>query len=207
MPTQDHGFVALIPVKSPSIGKSRLADAPDREALARAIALDTIRAASAATSVRRVLVVTDADFAPHAAGLGIEVVPDPGGGLNAALRAGAGVAAHTSPDLRPVALLADLPALTPAALDAALGLVGGGAAYCPDADDTGTTLLTSSYDDFDPRFGARSAAAHAAAGAIAIEGAPPGLRRDVDDLATLREAAAIGLGPDTSALLARTPHF
>src|SRR3546814_13444189 len=53
-------WIVIIPVKPADIGKSRLSDAGgDRMALARAIALDTIAAASAATQVARVLVVTD----------------------------------------------------------------------------------------------------------------------------------------------------
>ena len=91
----------------------------------------------------------------------------------------------------PVALLGDLPALRPADLDAALASIDAGeAAYVADADGTGTTLYTAAYDGFSPRFGAGSAAAHDVV-ARPIEGALPGLRRDVDDLADLRA----GLGP------------
>ena len=73
---------------------------------------------------------------------------------------------------------------------------GGEAAYVADADGSGTTLYTAAYDAFDPRFGAGSAAAHSVS-ARPIAGELAGLRRDVDDLATLREAWAIGVGPRT----------
>lgn len=196
----EHGFVALVPVKSPAIGKSRLDGVADRAALARAIAMDTIAAARAASTVQHVLVITDADFADDAHGLGAEVAGDPGSGLNAALRAGAVLASQRWPALRPVALLADLPALTPALLDTALASVAAGPAYCCDAEGTGTTLYTAPYADFDPRFGPGSAAAHLASGAVPIEGELAGLRRDVDDAESLGVARVLGLGPATSAL-------
>lgn len=195
------GFVALIPVKSPTVGKSRLAGVADREAIARAIATDTVRAARGASTVRRVLVITDDDFAPAARELGVDVVADPARGLNAALRLGSALAAADWPTLRPVAVLADLPALTPALLDTALAQVTGDAAYCADLEGTGTTLYTAAYADFDPHFGPGSAAAHASTGAVAITGELAGLRRDVDDPATLAAAVELGLGPATIAAL------
>lgn len=201
MPQQTLGFAVLVPVKSPAIGKSRLSGIADRERLARAIATDTIRAARAASSVRRVLVITDSTFAPVAAGLGVEVVTDPGTGLNGALRAGAASLRERGSQEQPVALLADLPALTPAQLDEALGQVGHRPSYCADAEGTGTTLYTAPYDDFDPHFGVDSAAAHAATGAVAVHGELAGLRRDVDDPASLAAAVALGVGPATAELM------
>jgi 2-phospho-L-lactate guanylyltransferase len=46
-----------------------------------------------------------------------------------------------------------------------------------------------------------SAAAHAADGAIPLDGDWPGLRRDVDTVEDLWAAAAVGLGPASSAAL------
>ncbi|HJQ05981.1 MAG TPA: 2-phospho-L-lactate guanylyltransferase [Nocardioides sp.] len=207
----DGGFVALVPVKPPAIGKSRLGGVADRAALARAIAIDTICAARDTAAVARVLVVTESDdssgdaFGEEVRALGVEVCADPGGGLNAALRAGSAVARGRWPALRPVALLADLPALTPDLLDTALASVAGGPAYCSDAEGTGTTLYTAAYDDFDPRFGAGSAAAHRDAGGVPIGGVLAGLRRDVDDAESLAAARVLGLGPATSALLESVP--
>jgi 2-phospho-L-lactate guanylyltransferase len=122
------------------------------------------------------------------------------------LRHGASVARERWPSLVPVALLADLPALRPDDLGSALATVAsradGGSAYVVDADGTGTTLYTAPYDDFDPRFGAGSAAAHADAGAWPLPGELRTLRRDVDDADGLRTALALGVGPSTAAALA-----
>jgi 2-phospho-L-lactate/phosphoenolpyruvate guanylyltransferase len=199
------GCVALVPVKPPDRGKSRLVGVPGeaRGRLAAAFALDTVRACLAVDALARVLVVTDdADFATEVARLGAETCPDgENAGLNAALRHAAATAAGRWPRLRPVALCADLPAVRPDEIGTVLGRLPAGAAYVADAEGTGTTLYSAAYDVFDPRYGIDSAAAHAAAGALALEGDVPGLRRDVDDLADLREAASLGVGPATSAVL------
>src|SRR5690349_5416894 len=108
-------WVVVVPVKPAAEGKSRLAGflAPtERAALARAMALDTIAAASATAGVVRVLVVTADEEIRSAVPF---VVDDPGGGLDAAVRAGVAQVCG------PVAvLLGDLPALRPEHLRAAL---------------------------------------------------------------------------------------
>lgn len=199
------GCVALIPVKPPEQGKSRLVGVPDvaRGRLAAAFAHDTVRACLAADTLARVLVVTDdEDLAAQVAGLGAETCPDGDvRGLNAALRYAAAISADLWPGLRPVALCADLPALRPDEIDDVLARLPRGPAYVADVEGTGTTLYTAAYDDFDPRYGAGSAAAHAAAGALALPGDLPGLRRDVDDLDDLQDAAVLGVGPATAAVL------
>lgn len=202
------GFVAIVPVKSPTVGKSRLTGlSVDRRLLAAAFAADTVAACLATPRVVRVLAVTDdQDVARALETLGAEVCPDgPVPGLNAALRHAASVARDRWPSLVPVALLADLPALRPDDLGAALACVAdreaGGASYVIDADGTGTTLYTAPYDDFAPRFGAGSAAAHADAGAWPVPGGLPSLRRDVDDADGLRAAQDLGLGDATTAAL------
>jgi 2-phospho-L-lactate guanylyltransferase len=197
-------YVVLVPVKPPASGKSRLGGSLDvgdteRRALAAAIALDTVEACRGATLVNEVLAVTDdAGFAAELAAIGCDTIPDgTSGDLNSTLRLAAAEAHRRWPHLVPVALLGDLPALRPAELDAALGSIEpGAAAYVADADGSGTTLYTAAYDGFAPRFGVGSAAAHDAV-ARQVEGLLPGLRRDVDDLADLREAWALGVGPRT----------
>ncbi|MDO9455506.1 2-phospho-L-lactate guanylyltransferase [Nocardioides sp.] len=198
----EPAYVVVLPVKPPARGKSRLQGIPDerRRGLAEAFALDTAAACLGSPSVAAVLAVTDdAAFALRLATAGCATVPDGGAGLNGALRQAAAEAVRRWPGLQPVALLADLPALRTADLDAALAaLVPGGPSYVADADGTGTTLYTAPYDEFDPAFGADSAAAHRDAGALAVRGELASLRRDVDDLDDLRSAAAIGLGVETA---------
>lgn len=200
------GFVILLPVKSPGTGKTRmtsLTDA-DRARLAGSFAIDALDACLATPGVAEVMVVSDdADFATVLASRGARTCADPEQGLNAALRHAADVVRADRPDLRPVALLADLPALSPADLAAALGFASAasGACFVQDADGTGTTLYTAPYDAFEPRFGPGSAQRHSAH-AVAVPGPLTTLRRDVDDLDGLQEAIALGVGPATTAALA-----
>ncbi|CAN5619988.1 2-phospho-L-lactate guanylyltransferase [soil metagenome] len=206
----EEQFVVVVPVKPPALGKSRLQGLSDalRRELAGAFALDTAAAALATPAVTQVLAATDdAAFAARLAALGCATLPDGDtSGLHAALRQAVAEARRRWPELTPVALLADLPALRPAELDAALAsLVPGGASYVADADGTGTTLYTAPYDEFDPAFGEGSAGAHLAGGALAVRGDLASLRRDVDDLDDLRAAVVLGVGPETAALVARLP--
>ena len=66
----------------------------------------------------------------------------------------------------------------------------------------GKTLYTALYDVVDPRYGPDSRAAHLDAGAVEVGGLLASLRRDVDDLADLAAAQALGLGPCTAAVVA-----
>ena len=200
--------VVVIPVKPPGVGKTRLVGVPaeQRIALASAFAIDTVTACLATAGVAQVLVTTDdARFAATLTALGAEACPDGGSGLNQALVQATAEAGRRWPGLRPVALCADLPALRAEDLTSALASVTGRTSYVVDAAGTGTTLYTASYDDFAPRFGVDSAAAHAAAGAAPIAGALPGLRQDVDDLASLQAAVALGVGPATRRALDAIP--
>ena len=203
-----HDFVALVPVKPTDAGKSRLTGlgARDRSALARAFALDTVAACLASAHVVGVVVVTDDEtVAAAATGLGAEVAPDPGAGLNAALRSAASVARSHHPGSRPVAVLADLPALRADELTAVLAAAPAGAAYVPDAEGTGTTLYTAPYELFAPEYGGRSASAHERQGAVRLD-AGASVRRDVDTPEDWAEAlAALGVGPHTRSVLTGAP--
>jgi len=195
-------YVALVPVKSPVVGKSRLVGLDDdvRRALAAAFALDTVAACLASASVAHVLVATDdAAFSRELTALGAVTIPDGVAmDLNGTLRQSAAEARRRWPSLVPVALTADLPSLRPEDLDDALGAVTPGEpAYVPDLEGVGTTLYTAGYDDFDPHFGPGSERAHAATGARRLDGSAC-LRRDVDTLGDLDEAMALGVGPRTA---------
>jgi 2-phospho-L-lactate guanylyltransferase len=196
-------YVALVPVKPPALGKSRLVGLPDeqRRALAAAFALDTVAACLAAQSVAEVLVATDdASFSVELAALGAVTIPDGVAmDLNGTLRQSAAEARRRWAELVPVALTADLPALRPEDVDEALAEVPpGAAAYVADADGIGTTLYTAPYDAFAPRFGPGSALAHEGTGARPVTAPLPRLRRDVDDLADLEQALRLGVGPRTA---------
>ncbi len=195
--------VVLLPVKPPSRGKSRIVGLPDemRAKLARAFALDTAEACLATPRVGAVLVVTDdAQFSSEVGALGCSSVPDGvSGDLNGTLRQAAAEAARRWPDLVPVALCGDLPALRWADLDEALGSIDHGAqAYVADAFGTGTTLYTAQASAFTSHFGVGSAQKHRDAGALAIAGELASLRHDVDDLDDLDEVRKLGLGPRTT---------
>ncbi|MBT8225045.1 MAG: 2-phospho-L-lactate guanylyltransferase, partial [Dactylosporangium sp.] len=77
-----------------------------------------------------------------------------------------------------------------------------------DAAGTGTVLLTApSPAVLAPAFGGGSAGTHEASGARRLDGAWPGLRRDVDTAADLAVAVDLGTGPRTCALLAGTGRY
>lgn len=200
-------FVILVPVKSPGTAKSRMATLPDvdRARLASAFATDVVDACLRSPKVAEVLVVSDdPDFAAELAARGAATCADPGAGLNGALRHGAEIAHQRWPELRPVALCADLPALSAGDLTAALEFAATNArTFVRDADTTGTTLYTTTYADFDPRFGVGSAERHAV-DATDVPARVPTLRRDVDDLDDLRQAVTLGVGDATSLALQQT---
>jgi len=195
----------VVPVKRLPVAKTRLSDprrAPaDHAALALALALDTVRAAVACPAVGRVVVVTDdADASAAVRDLGATVVTDePDAGLNPAIVHGATSAATLAPADGVAVLSADLPALRPTELAAALRAAAAhDRAFVPDAGGTGTTLLAAAPGrPLDPRYGAGSRAAHRSSGAAELTGDWPSLRRDVDTPADLAAAATLGLGPAT----------
>jgi 2-phospho-L-lactate guanylyltransferase len=205
-----HAWTLVIPVKPLGAAKTRLRGAVPsvpHERLVLALALDTVAAARVCAEVSEVYVVCDdPTVGREASALGALVLPDePRAGLNAALTFGAGYAYQKSRGAGPVAALAaDLPALRPAELAAALAAarVRPGRCYVADASGSGTTLLAApSGPELDPQFGPGSAAAHAATGARPLRGRWPSLRRDVDTPADLAAAARLGLGPRTHALI------
>ncbi len=165
----------VLPVKRLSGAKTRLGPPydGDRARLALAFALDTAAAALACPLVAAVQVVTDEPEAAAAlAAVGAEVTGDaPDAGLNPALVHGATLASRAHPGTSVGALAADLPALRPAELTAALRAAARhGRSFVRDAEGTGTTLLLSrSARDLRPMFGPGSAARHAGSGAHEVD--------------------------------------
>ena len=208
-------WTVVIPVKVLARAKSRLA-APesingladaDRQALALAMAADTVAAAAASPPVAAVIVVSDDPrVRSDARSLGAEVIADrPARGLNEALVAGAEFAAALRPASGRAALTADLPALSAAELARALDAAALQThSFVADAAGSGTTLYAAAPGAaFRPRFGPRSRQRHLRAGAIELDlPGIAGLRRDVDTLDDLRSAAEIGLGRRSAAIRA-----
>ena len=206
------GFRVVVPVKPLAAAKSRLPVAPElRRQLAAAMLRDTLEATVRAESVVD-LVVLSADPQAHriAEAAGARWVPsEDRAGLNAALR---GARDRLSADRRPTptaVMMADLPAVETAELDAALQEASGAASahtYVADLLAGGTTLLACRNGALDPRFGPGSARTHADAGHRRIGDTLVGLRCDVDDLPGLAIARYLGLGPATTEVLAdRSP--
>lgn len=197
----------MVPVKAARRGKSRLAvDGVDRQELARAIALDTLAAASSCPLVALVVVVSDdATLARESAMIpSLRFVPEgEPRGLDAAIATGV---AAVDPDGRMprAALLGDLASLRPADLTEALRA----AASVPrgvvaDADGTGSTLVTAAAGvPWTSAFGDGSFERHVALGCTPLPVPDAStLRRDIDTAAHLEASARLGLGPRTAALL------
>jgi 2-phospho-L-lactate guanylyltransferase len=148
-------------------------------------------------------VTDDAAVADAVRTVGARVVADrPRAGLNEAFAYGASLAPGWT-----AALTADLPALRPIELAAALRAAAQrpGRSFVADAPGSGTVLLAASPGMLlEPRFGPGSAAAHAASGARRLAGRWPTVRRDVDTPADLAAAVELGVGRYTADLACRS---
>lgn len=217
-------WTAVVALKPAAVGKSRLAAlaAPLRRRLAVQMALDTLTALASATA--RLVVVSNSTTIRdrlRRAGITADVIADPDpGGLNNALRAGESVL-KAAGARKVLACVGDLPALTTEAVDAViatmvdLGPRSGHRGFVADHDGTGSTMLLADGVSLDPRFGAGSAAAHRASGAVDLArlasdpgtdspGADGILRRartDVDDPDDLPRAIGVGVGRHTASLI------
>jgi len=207
-------WTLVVPVRHGEEGKTRLRvpDGVTRSDLARAMATDAIAAVRGCEQVARVVLVTPDPVLRQLVGGAddVELLDDPGGGLAAAVTSGVERALHTTGRTGSGAagssvavLLADLPCLQPADLDAALHAAAAFAsAVVPDAEGTGSVLLTGRPGTaLRPAFGAGSAVRHEALGAHRLALDLPRLRRDVDTAEALDEAVRLGVGPRTRAVL------
>jgi 2-phospho-L-lactate guanylyltransferase len=197
-----HSFALLVPVKTLTLAKSRLAVAQrdEREPLMRAFALDAITAASRSVAVAQVYVVTDEP--------GFEIegairLPDEGDGdLNRALHNASVQVRLIDPSLGVAAMCADLPCLHTSDLDGALGAGMTPRWFVSDASGSGTTLLAAGPGvGLDPHFGSGSAHRHEESGATPVRAELHTLRMDVDTETDLVTAQEMGLGPHTSRAL------
>ncbi|MGW4022873.1 2-phospho-L-lactate guanylyltransferase [Streptomyces sp. NPDC005009] len=205
-------WTLVVPLKPLDRAKSRLSDTADdvlRPGLALAFAQDTVAAALECPAVRDVVVVTDDALASRElAALGAGIVPDePRGGLNAALAHGAAVAGTARRAACVAALNADLPALRPPELARVLDTAAEfPRAFLADSAGVGTTLLAASRGrELRPFFGPGSRARHRESGAVELDlDGVDSVRQDVDTGDDLRAALALGVGPRTAAVAARS---
>ena len=183
---RSSSWTIVVPVKGSAASKSRFGDAPDRLDLADAMALDTIEAAA---QVAPVLVIGGPGLSPAFAELATVMLEQPGDGLNGAI-----ARALATLDGPAAVLLADLPALRSEELEPALL----DNIMVPDADGTGTSLITGRV----PAFGVGSRAAHRALGYRELDlPVTSGLRLDVDSPAALAAIPRERLGTRTARLV------
>lgn len=134
--------------------------------------------------------------------VGVQVLADTGGGLNAALSAAAAELSARFPADGVLAMVGDLPALRAADLLAVLHRAPtAGRSFVRDADGYGTTLLAAGPGSpLQPGFGPNSAQRHLASGASELEAAAS-LRCDVDSAEDLQRCLRLGLGMLTAQLV------
>lgn len=202
-------WAVVIPVKHLASAKSRLG----RDDLAWPFLRDCVAALQSCTAIELIAVATsDAEVATWATGAGLHVVSDKGClGINDAIATAMTTLRLDRPRLPIMALVSDLPCLTPEAVDLLADLASGHAtSFLADAEGTGTTAWCSAgVTESTPRFGIESHQAHVASGALDLVAhctqdqastlAPA--RRDVDTPRDLQEAIRMGTGPATTAAL------
>ena len=205
------GDVALIvAVKRLAAAKTRLApvfSARTREAVALAMLVDTLAAASTVESLRCITVVTPDDSAAAAAArLGADVLVDPTPAghrdpLNNAIAAAERSVSESAANI--VVLQGDLPALRTHELAEAIAAARRHRrSFVADQHGTGTAALFAFGAALDPRFGRGSSARHRHSGAVELTGAWPGLRCDIDTPEDLAVARRLGVGAATARAIA-----
>jgi 2-phospho-L-lactate/phosphoenolpyruvate guanylyltransferase len=187
---------ALIPIKAEG-GKSRLAgvlDAGERETLVRGMLAHVVEAASNAVTISRICMVGPSR---HGLAEDIELLSDPGDGLNPALQSALGQLSGAGPD-RVVIVAADLPTVTSRELDLLSSAPAEEIAIAPDRHGTGTNALSlplPAARDFRFAFGTDSYARHKEeAHRLGLEVETilsRGLEKDIDEPADLPDAGPI----------------
>ena len=177
--------IALVPVRDPGRGKTRLSGVLGREAraaLTGAMLADVVTALHGA-GLHKIVVLASGSIAASAArALGVDVLLDPPGehGLNAALVAASRrIRANAS-----IVVPADLPLLSPPDVTALVETAGEVVVAATQDGGTGGLLRRPAWV-IDPVYGGRSAARHLLAarqaGYTAERADIPGFALDVDD--------------------------
>ncbi len=187
----------IIPAKGAPTAKGRLAgtlSADDRSRLSQAMLRAAIDAACAAVGATRVLLVgTVTQPLPN----GVTVLPEPPGGLNAALTHARDEAIRRGAS-RVVSLASDLPAVQQGDVCALIDLPEGTAAIAPDRHGIGTNALSLPFPaalGFAYGYGIESCPRHLAEAARL--GLPmrrierPALARDIDEPSDLDDVQGL----------------
>lgn len=194
----------MVPLKHSACAKQRLVGVGSwRPALAIAFATDVLTALLDSDHVREVVVVGGEGLPPGLlTGQRVHRLPDVRG-LNAAVEAGIR-AARRSADVGVLVLPADLPCLRPEDVATVVATSSGHRATAlADSDGEGTVaLVVPPGVDIRPAFGPGSYARHLQAGALPVGGDLSCARRDVDTLEHLAAARDLGLGTQTTRVLA-----
>ena len=187
---------AVIPVKASPDSKSRLAgvlDAPTRAALVEAMLARVVEAASGAKNIARVCLLGT----PPQPIEGLTLLPDPGGGLNAAVRSALAEVASLGAS-RVIFIHADLPLVTTQDLQLLAAAPAGEIAIASDRHGTGTNAISLPLPEaggFSFAFGPDSFARHQAEadrlGLRIEEIRSPGLARDIDEPEDLPDAESL----------------
>lgn len=180
--------IAVIPVKSFSLGKQRLAEAltqSQRASLGKAM-VEHVADVVADAGLIPVLVTADPKVATWAAGQAIPSIPDPGQGLNAAAVEGVNWAGHSG--ARWMILHSDLPLLTTEDLNAFWESAGDGDAIAPSSD--GGTSAVTSRATIEFCFGPASFSRHLARLDDPAVFSSTGFLHDIDSPADLEAASA-----------------
>lgn len=188
---------AIIPIKGKGEGKTRLADAlsaGEREALIDAMLAHVVDAAQQAGAIDRVCLVGPSR---HGLDENIQLLPDRGAGLNAALGEALAQTAWDAPD-RLVVVAGDLPCVTPLDLDLLASVPAGTVGIAPDRHGTGTNALSLPLPEaagFAFHFGTDSHARHCEETeklGLTVETIhSAGLEKDIDEPADLTDAAPV----------------
>ncbi len=180
--------VAVIPVKSFSAGKQRLANAISpsaRSRLGRAM-VEHVAETVVSAGLIPVLVTADAEVATWATGRGIPSIPDPGEGLDAA--ATAGVRWATASNSSWLILHADLPLLSVGDVSRFMATAGDGEAIAPSSDGGTSAITAPGHLEF--AFGPASFSRHLARMATPRVVALTGFLHDLDSPIDLESARA-----------------
>lgn len=202
-------WTAIVPIRSLTDGKTRLAGYPGASVLTEAFARDVITAAADCPQVGSIALVSpDPRVMGLAEACGCLGIPETESeGINDAIT----YARSTLPgDTRAAAILGDLPCLDGQSLSTVLVAAEEHVtSFVPDTTGTGTTIWCTSDPAARSHFGHHSRAKHRMAEAIELgvgqtSPAWARARRDVDTDIDLWDAGRLGLGPATSAIVQPT---